>query len=60
MGSPYNISPMWLERGKPIRHQLREILELSFANVLPAHGAPVLGDARELYRPAIERVAPTW
>jgi hypothetical protein len=31
------------------------VLDLDFANLLPAHGAPVLGNARERYRPAIER-----
>jgi hypothetical protein len=54
---PHNIGPGWLKQGKPPKEQLRAILELPFANVLPAHGAPVLGDARERYRAAIERVS---
>jgi hypothetical protein len=35
---------------------LRAILAASFANVLPAHGLPVIGNAAALYRPAIDRV----
>ena len=54
---PHNIGPAWLKQCKPPKDQLRAILDLSFTNVLPAHGAPVLGDAREQYRAAIERVA---
>ena len=54
---PHNIGPGWLKQGKPPKPQLRAILDLTFANVLPAHGAPVLGDARESYRAAIERVS---
>jgi len=53
---PHNIGPGWLKQCKPPKDQLRAILELPFANVLPAHGAPVIGDARERYRAAIERV----
>jgi hypothetical protein len=54
---PYNVGPAWLRQCKPSKDQLRAILALSFANVLPAHGAPVIGGAREHYRPAIERAA---
>jgi hypothetical protein len=53
---PHNVGPAWLKQGKPPAEDLRAILELSFANVLPAHGGAVVGNARELYRPAIERV----
>ncbi|HTR50310.1 MAG TPA: hypothetical protein VMJ10_06350 [Kofleriaceae bacterium] len=53
---PYNIGPAWLKQCKPPKEQLCAILDLSFANVLPSHGAAVLGDARERYRAAIERV----
>jgi hypothetical protein len=28
-------------------------------NLLPAHGTPVIGGAREAYRPAIERAVAT-
>ncbi len=59
MGSikPHNIGPMWFKKAKPPKEQLKAVLDLSFANVLPAHGAPVLGNAREHYRPALERVS---
>lgn len=52
---PHNIGPGWLKQGKPPRDQLRAILDIPFANVLTAHGAPVIGNARDLYRPALER-----
>ena len=54
---PHNIGPAWLKQTKPPKDQLRGVLDLAFANVLPAHGAPVLGGAREHYRPALERVS---
>lgn len=55
---PHNVGPGWLKSGKPPLPDLRAILGLPFANVLPAHGTPVLGGARELFTPAIDRVAP--
>jgi hypothetical protein len=54
---PLNIGPAWLRRGKPPKEDLRAIMGQPFANVLPAHGAPVMGGAADLYRPAIDRVA---
>jgi hypothetical protein len=53
---PHNIGPGWLRQCKPPKEELTGILGLSFVNVLPAHGTPVLGNAVDLYRPAIERV----
>jgi hypothetical protein len=53
--APYNVGPGWLKRCKPPKAELRGILDLPFDNVLPSHGEPVLGDARALFRPAIER-----
>jgi hypothetical protein len=53
----HNVGPAWLKACKPPKDQLRAILDLTFANVLPAHGAPVLGDARERYRAALERAS---
>ena len=55
---PHNIGPAWLRQGKPPKEHLRAILDSPFAHVLPAHGAPVIGNATELYRAAIDRVAP--
>ena len=54
---PHNVAPGWLKQCKPPRPQLRAILEHRFANVLPSHGTPVIGDAVTHYRPAIERVS---
>jgi hypothetical protein len=54
---PHNVGPAWLKQGKPPKPDLRNILDLDFTNVLPAHGAPVLGEARERYRAAIQRVS---
>lgn len=54
---PYNIGPGWLKQCKPPRDELKGVLGLSFAHVLPAHGEPVIGDARAKYQPAIERAA---
>jgi len=53
---PHNIGPGWLKQGKPPASDIRAILETPFSRVIPAHGSPVLGDARERYRPAIERL----
>lgn len=52
---PYNVGPGWLKNCKPPKGELRGTLDLAFANVVPAHGDPVLGGARDKYRPAIER-----
>jgi len=53
---PYNIGPGWYKRSKPPKDQMRGLLELEYANVLPAHGTPVIGGASGHYRAAIERV----
>jgi hypothetical protein len=53
---PHNIGPGWLKQCKPPKEELRGILDLEFKNVLTAHGAAVVGEARDKYRPAIERV----
>lgn len=54
---PHNIGPGWLKQGKPPRAELRGILDLPFKNVITAHGSAVIGDARDHYKPAIERVS---
>jgi hypothetical protein len=54
---PFNVGPGWLRQCKPPKEELRGILDLTFANVLTAHGGAVVGDARERYRPAVERVS---
>ena len=55
---PDNVGPGWLRQCKPPKEELRATLGLGFANVLPSHGEPVLGEAIEKYRPAVERAAP--
>lgn len=52
---PYNVGPAWLKQCKPPLDEVRGTLSLGFANLLPAHGSAVLGDAVEKYRPAVER-----
>ncbi|MCC7383905.1 MAG: hypothetical protein IT384_18830 [Deltaproteobacteria bacterium] len=52
---PHNVGPGWLKQAKPPLDELRGVLDLTFDHVLPVHGAPVIGGAKELYRPAIER-----
>ncbi|MFZ5476780.1 MAG: hypothetical protein ACOZNI_08405 [Myxococcota bacterium] len=54
---PHNVGPGWLKQAKPAAAELRGVLDLPFQHVLPAHGEPVLGDARTSYRPALERAA---
>lgn len=55
---PHQLGPGWVKGVKPDPGEIRGILDLDFANVLPGHGAPVLGDAPERYRPTIDAYAP--
>lgn len=50
----YNLGPGWLKVAKPSREALQRILDLRFEHVLPAHGKPVIGGAKERFRPVIE------
>lgn len=52
----HNVGPVWLKNTKPPISALHGILEQTFEHVLPAHGSPVHGDAREKYRPRIARL----
>lgn len=52
---PFNVGPGWYKAAHPDRAALRAVLDLDFAHVLPAHGTPVIGGAREKFRPAVER-----
>jgi hypothetical protein len=54
---PRNIGPAWLKKTHPRLDDLRALLEVEFEHVLPAHGAPVRGSARDSYRPGIEALA---
>ena len=51
---PYSVGPGWLQFAKPDAEDVRSLLNLDFAHVLPAHGAAVIGGAKEKYRPALE------
>jgi hypothetical protein len=56
---PHNVGPAWHKNTKPSAAEMRGILALEFENVLPAHGAPVVGGAKAAFAPAIERAAAT-
>ncbi len=53
---PHNIGPGWLKAAKPDPAEVRSLLEIDFDTVLPAHGSPVIGNAKSLYAPAIDRL----
>ena len=53
----YNVGPGWLKKARPSKEGLLGLLDLRFEHVLPAHGDPVLGNAKNRFRPAIERAA---
>ena len=50
---PHNIGPGWLRFAKPDGAELKRLLDMDFDHVLPSHGAPVIGQARDLYKPKI-------
>ncbi|MGI9355411.1 MAG: hypothetical protein ACR2PF_09665 [Rhizobiaceae bacterium] len=50
---PYNIGPGWLKSAKPDKGEIKSLLDLEFNHVLPVHGAPVIGNAKQHYAPAI-------
>jgi hypothetical protein len=54
---PHNVGPAWLKQVKPSASELRGVLDLEFEHVLPAHGAGVVGGAKEAFRAAIEKAA---
>ena len=51
---PYNVGPGWLKFARPVAADVRSVLDLDFEHVLPGHGSPVIGGAKEKYRPTIE------
>ena len=53
---PYNIGPGWLKAATPDRNEIKSILDFEFAHVLPAHGLPVIGDAKACYKPTISKL----
>ena len=50
----YNVGPGWLQFAKPDAAEIRTLLDLEFEHVLPGHGEPVIGGAKEKFRPVIE------
>lgn len=54
---PHNVGPAWRKVATPSRAGLLALLELPFDHVVPSHGEPVIGNARALYRPALENAA---
>lgn len=52
---PHNIGPGWAKAARPSAESIRSILDLEFEHLLPAHGAAVIGGAKQAFRPAIER-----
>ena len=53
---PYNVGPGWLKYAKPDTNEVKNLLEFDFQHVLPAHGTPVINDAKELFKPAILKI----
>lgn len=51
--APHQLGRGWIVNSRPDHGEIAGILSLGFANVLPGHGAPVIGGAPEKYRPAI-------
>lgn len=53
----HNVGPGWLRQTRPDPAELRAVLDLPFEHVLPSHGTPVIGGARDAYQPALEAAA---
>jgi len=53
----YNVGPAWSKMTKPSSDDFTGLLDLRFEHVLPSHGEAVIGNAKELFRPAIEKAA---
>lgn len=53
---PHNIGPGWLKTAKPDVKEVKSLLDNDFQHVLPCHGAAVIGNAKQLYEPAISRL----
>lgn len=54
---PLNVGPGWLSQCKPPMKDLLAVLDLPFEHLLPTHGTPVIGSAKEKFRPALVRAA---
>lgn len=52
---PHNVGPAWAKMTKPNGEDMAGLIELGFENLLPVHGAPVIGGAAAAFTPAIQR-----
>ena len=52
--NPHHIGPGWVKISKVDRSELKNLLNVDFSHVLPGHGDPVIDNAKEKYRPALE------
>jgi len=52
--NPLQLGPAWLKQLKPDKDEIRGLLDLEFDHVLPGHGRPVIGGAKDKFRPTIE------
>lgn len=50
----HNLGPGWVKAARPKVEELRGVLDLEFEHLLPGHGEPVIGGAKEKYRAVIE------
>lgn len=50
----HNVGPGWLQFAKPDVKEVRSMIDIDFEHVLPAHGEPVIGAAKEKYRPSLK------
>jgi len=50
----YNVGPGWLRFARPSTSDVRSVLDMEFQHVLPAHGDPVIGQAKEKFRPSFD------
>jgi len=53
---PCNIGPAWLKHARPETSDLKRVIDCQFEHLIPAHGNPVIGNAREKFLPAFSRL----
>ena len=58
MTKPCQMGPMWKVSLQPDMSDLRALLDLPWDSVLPSHGEPVLGGAKEKYRESLLGLCP--
>jgi hypothetical protein len=55
---PANIGPGWRQAASPARADFDRLLRLPFDHLLPAHGTPIVGGARERIASTVDRLFP--